>query len=246
MNPTNSNVRNAARLVYKALHTTLSPVNDLEYRELLATYRADPTFAAQVRDVAAGMELSILDVSERGLIVVPTSQDSRFAIRMTDIRTGMGVEQKAALLLAHVAVAAAFFPTTDGLDDDNYTPPPASVAACRDALHALARRLKESSDLPPDIPLELAPGWEVVASMPVIVPASQRASVNSVVGVIKLALSHMQQNGLVRLDRDAVDDAAMTYTSTHRLRVQLREVALRRLYELAQKAISAAGAVERV
>ncbi len=53
----------------------------------------------------------------------------------------MTPDQKAALVLAHIAIAAAFFPTTDGLDDDNYSPPPASVATCRDTLYALARRL---------------------------------------------------------------------------------------------------------
>lgn len=46
----------------------------------------------------------------------------------------------------------------------------------------------------------------------------------------------MAQSGLVRLDRDAEDETAATYTPTFRLRVQLRELALRRLYEMAQLA----------
>lgn len=238
MTTNHSSTRNAARLAYKALHTTLSPVNDAEYRELLARYRADPAFAAQVQDVASGMELTILDVSERGIIIAPSTRESRFAVRMTDIRSGMAADQKAVLVLAHVAIAAVFFPTTDGLDDDNYTPPPASVANCRDALYALAHRLRGASPTPADIPAELAPGWEAIAAMPVMVPASQRASVTSVVGMVKLTLTHLQQNGLVRLDRDSEDETATTYTATHRLRIQLREVALRRLYELAQLAVT--------
>ncbi|WP_321912302.1 hypothetical protein [Burkholderia cepacia] len=234
-----STVCNAARLIYKALHTSLSPINDAEYRGLLALYRADPTFYQHVLDIASGMELRILDASEqRGLIVVPASRESKFAIRLTDIRSGMGVEQKASLVLAHIAVAAVFYPTTDGLDDDNYSAPPASVGMCRDALYALSRRLKETSDLPADIPPELAPGWESISAMPVAIPAGQRASAASVVGVIKLALNQMAQNGLVRLDRDAEEDAAVTYTPTHRLRVQLRELALRRLYEMAQLTVT--------
>jgi hypothetical protein len=238
MTTTQFTVRSAARLVYKALHTSLATANDGEYRDLLALYRAEPLFSAQVQDVADGMELSILDASERGLIVVPKSRDSRFAVRMVDLRGGMSPDQKAALLLAHVAVIAVFFTTTDGLDDDTYTPPPASVANCRDALHALARRLKESSTLPPDIPPELAPGWEALAALPVIVPASQRAAPNSLVGVVKLAFSHMQQNGLVRIDRDSDDETAVTYTALHRLRIQVRELTLRRLYELAQTVVA--------
>lgn len=234
-----STARNAARLVYKALHFTLAPGNDQEYRELLALYRADAAFAAVVQDVAAGLELAILDVSERGLIVVPTSRESRFAVRMSDLRTGMSPDQKAALLLAHVAIAAVFFPTTDGLDDDTVPPPPASVANFRDTLHALARRLKESSDLPSDIPPELAPGWEVLAALPVMVPASQRAAPNSLVGLVKLALTHMQANNLVRLDRETDDEVEVTYTATHRLRVQTRELALRRLFEMSQASVGA-------
>lgn len=229
-------VRHAARLVYKALHTSLSPVNDPEYRELLGQYRASPAFSSQVQDVATGLELLVLDVSERGLIVAPSSRESRFALRMSDIRAGLDAAQKASLLLAHVAIAAVFFPTTDGLDDDNYTPPPSSVSNCRDTLYALARRLKESSSLSAEIPPELAPGWEAVSAMPLVLPAGQRASPNSLVGIVKLALGHMQTNGLVRLDRAADDDASTTYTPTHRLRVQLRELTLRRLFDIGQEA----------
>jgi hypothetical protein len=239
MNTPEPSVRNASRLTYKALHATLSPVNDAEYRELLALYRADPSFYRHVQDVATGMELSILDVTEqRGLIVVPASRESKFAMRLSDIRQVLTVEQKAALVLAHVAIAAAFFPTTDGLDDDTYTPPPTSIGACRDTLYALARRLKEASDLPTDIPSELAPGWDFICSLPVAIPSGQRASTASVVGILKIALNQMTQSGLARLEREADEEAAVTYTPTRRLRVQLRELALRRLYEMAQLAVT--------
>lgn len=228
----------AGRLLYKALHTTLSPLNDSEYRELLALYRADQTFAGDVQNIAEGMELAILDVSERGLVVVPASRESRFALKMSDIRTGLDAKQKAALLMAHVAVAATFFPTTDGLDDDNFVPPPSSVADFRDTLHALAKNLQATAGTLPDIPAELAPGWDYIASLAVVVPASQRASINSVVGFIKLALKHMREGGLVRLDRETEDEDNETYTPTMRLRVQLRELALRRLFDIAQSAAS--------
>ncbi|WP_198030905.1 hypothetical protein [Cupriavidus sp. amp6] len=67
-------VRNAAKLVYKALHTNLSPANDAQYRELLDLYRADAKFATDVRDIAEGMELSVLDFSERGLVQHPVNR----------------------------------------------------------------------------------------------------------------------------------------------------------------------------
>lgn len=235
-------VRNAARLVYKALHTTLSPVNDAQYRELLDLYRAESKFAADVQEIAAGMELSILDFSERGLIIVPTSRESRFAVRIADIRTNLKAEQKAGLVLAHIAIASVFFPTTDGLEDDNYIPPPASVAQFRDSLHALSRRLKDAGDNLQDVPPELAPGWDLICAMPSTVPSSQRAAPTSVTGLIGLALTHMVSGGLARLDRDATDEALVTYTATHRLRIQLRELTLRRLFELAQIGATPIGA----
>lgn len=240
MNPIQPTVRNAARLTYKALHATLSPVNDPEYRELLALYRADTAFQTQVQDVVTGLELLVLEASDRGLIVVPSSRDSKFAVRMQDIRLQMTVEQRAALVLAHVAIAAVFFPTTAGLEDDNSTPPPASVAQCRDALHALARRMKDAdADTTDMLRPELTPGWELVTAMPVVLPGAQRASPNSVVGLVKMAFSNMQQSGLVRLDQDSEEDSSQTYTPTYRLRVQLRELAMRRLFDLAQTVVQA-------
>jgi hypothetical protein len=231
-----SSIREAARLVYKALHTTLVAENDIEYRELLALYRADPEFVKMVDAIAEGLELRVSDFTERGLVVVPSSRDSRFAFRLQDIRTGMPPEQKAALLLAHVAIASVFFPTTEGLEDDGYVPRPASVAHFRDALYGLARRLKETEGGGTEMPDELARGWDYITSLPVAVPAAQRAAANSVVGFVRFALTYMTQNGLVLVNRDTGDDTA-TYTPRHRLRVQLRELALRRLFEIAQRAV---------
>jgi hypothetical protein len=228
--------KRAARLVYKALHTTLVAENDLEYRELLALYRADPDFANVVGEIAEGLELRVSDFTERGLVVVPASRESRFAFRLTDIRTGMPAEQKAALLLAHVAIASVFFPTTEGLEDEGYAPRPASVAQFRDALYGLARRLRETEGGGAEMAQELAPGWEYITSLPVAVPSAQRAAFNSVVGFVRLAVGNMTQSGLLRLDRDTGDDAAL-YTPRYRLRVQLRDLALRRLFEIAQRAV---------
>lgn len=239
MTPFQTPVQQASRLIYKSLHTTLSPANDVEYRQLLAIYRADPAFADMTQDVAIGLELKILDVSERGLIVVPVSRDSKFAVRTADIRANLSAEQKAALVLVHVGIAASFYPTTDGLDDDGYIPMPSSIAQFRDAIYSLARHLKQASEDPEDVPLELAPGWELISALPLTLPASQRASTSSLVGLIKLTLTHMTQNGLTRLDRDSTDEIAATYTPTHRLRIQLREITLYRLFELAQNQVVA-------
>lgn len=241
MNAPQTNVRGAGRLLYKALQTSLVPANDLEYRDLLAHYRADPGFAHQVAEMAQGMELSILDVSERGLIVVPSSRESKFAMRLADIRTGLEPQQKAAVVLAHVAIAATFFPHTSGLEDDNYIPAPASVANFRESLHGLARRMETAAATGEelvDIPPEMEPGWRCITALMVSVPQASRASLSSVVGIIRLVLNSMRLGGLVRIDRDAEDDDNETYTPTQRMRVQLRGLALRRVFEMAQSVVA--------
>lgn len=100
----------ATRLVYKALQLGLSPAADTDYRVLLGRYRADSAFAGAVQDAAAGLELMVLDVSERGLILAPSSRESRFAMRLADIRQNLTPEQRVSLVLAHLAVCAVFLP----------------------------------------------------------------------------------------------------------------------------------------
>lgn len=236
MTAPNSTARNAARLVYKAIQPALSPVNDTEYRELLDLYRAEPTFQAMVVEVADGLELAVLDFSERGLVAAPASRESKFAMRITDLRGSLKPAAKAGLVLAHVAIAAVFYPTTSGLEDDRFVPTPASVAQFRDTLLALAQRLKDSAENHDtgDVPVELAPGWELICALPLVLRDAQRASPNSVTGLIGLALSNLVTGGLLRIDRDATDEDQVTYTPTHRLQVQLRELTLRTLFQIAQ------------
>ncbi|MEG1833725.1 MAG: hypothetical protein RR240_10360 [Burkholderiaceae bacterium] len=228
-------VRQAARLVYKSLKPNHVPANDLEYRELLALHRADPSFRELVTDVAEGLELIVLDVSDsRGMVMAPSSRQSHFALRLSNLRSVLSSEQKAALLLAHLAIAAVFFPTTEGLEDDQYTPPPASVGQFRDTLLTLARRLNQ-------VPLEATelgeaaqPACHSLLLLPVSKPGEVRASMSSVLGIVRSALAHMTDGGLVRIEREGADDRA-TYTPRHPLRVQLRELGLRRSFELAQQ-----------
>lgn len=227
-------VRNASRLVYKSLNAALTPVNDLSYRELLAHYRADPAFADQVHAISEGMELVVLDVSERGLVVAPTTKDSKFALKMSDIRSVLNADQKAAMVLAHIAIAATFFPTMDGLEDDGVSPPPAALANFRDVLVTLARRLKEVGESEVDLPFTLEPGWELICSLPLTTPSVKRAGVNTIVGLIAISLAQMVTGGLVRVVRASDDESLVTYTPTNRFRVQLRELTMRRLFELAQ------------
>jgi hypothetical protein len=228
--------REATRLLYKALHLWLSPVNDAEYRELLGKYRADGYFSAAVQEAAAGLELVILDVSERGLIVAPANRESRFSLRLKDLRQNLSGEQKIALVIAHLAISAVFFPTTERLEEDSKIPLPATVSRCRDTLLSLVHRLADEEEQNESV-AELLPGWELLRRLPPVTPKAERASTSSVEGFVKLALKQMAEYGLVRLERESEDEAQTLYTATYRLRVHLRELTLPHLFELARRSI---------
>lgn len=220
----------AARLVYKSIGAGASPYRDEEYRALLNRVRAEPAFMVEVEGTASAMELVVLDISERGMILAPSSRESRFALRVADFRKQWTPEQKTALAIAHLAIAAVFFPTTDWLDDDSRNPLPATVPRFRDTLVTLAARL---ADAPPDFEDDrhegLRPGWTYIKQLPAVWPGGERATLKSVDGVIRLALGLMVDYGLVRVARERDEDRA-TYTARYRLRVHLRELTLPGLF----------------
>ncbi|MEH6413828.1 hypothetical protein [Pseudomonas sp. CGJS7] len=237
--------REATRLLYKALNLTSSPSTDLEYRDLLHKFRADPAFSLAVREAAIGLELHILDVSERGLILAPSSKESRFSLRMTDLRGQFSAEQKVALAMAHLAIAAVFFPTTDRLDDDAKAPLPATLARFRDTLLGIVNRLSDTQDPDEaaDISEELVPGWQYLRRLPAVNPKAERASASSVDGFVRIAVNRMVEYGLLRMVREGEDEALSLFTATHRLRVHLRELTLPRLFHVTRDAANAAGAI---
>ncbi len=227
----------ATRLLYKALHLALAPSSDSQYRELLAQYRADGAFAQAVQDAAQGLELVILDVSERGLIIAPKNRESRFSLRLADLRQQLKPEQKIALVLAHLAISAVFFPNTEQLEDDAKTPLPATMARCRDTLMILVSRLA-NTPAPSDTGEELQIGWMLLKRLPTVNPKGERAGINSIESFIKLALKQMQEYGLVRIARESEDEAQSLYTATHRLRIHLRELTLPHLFELTRSTVA--------
>jgi hypothetical protein len=235
----NYSIKEAARLVSKALQASLNPSNDLEYRDLLATYRSEPQFRNWVSEITTGLDLTVLDVSERGLFIAPSGPASRFAYRLGDFRSSMNEGEKSALVLAHIAIASVFFPTTDSIDNDDHLVNPASVAQLRDALlnmaASLGARADEHSEQSIDLEM-IQPGWHLIKGLPVSLPKAQKASTSSVVGLIKIALNNLKEAGMVRLHLEAQEETMETYTPTHRYRVQLRELTLRKLLEIAREA----------
>lgn len=229
----------AARLLYRALNLSTTPANDVEYRELLARYRASPEMQKTLAEIADGMELMVLDVSERGLIIAPTGKESRFSIRLGDLRKNLSADQRVALVLSFLAICAVFFPTTALIEDDSRFPMPATVAMFRDTLISLTERMNtlESSD---DYSREeLRPGWSYIHSLPPSIPQSERASPSSIEGLVRMALNYLSDYGLVNSVGSQNEGETLEFTATHRFRIQLRERTLPRLFDYVRSSVKA-------
>jgi hypothetical protein len=133
--------------VYKGLAIGQTPASDREYGELVRKYLADPAFRELVHEVADAMELVLLESvsEERGLLLAPASQESRFAWRLMDIRqNSMEEHEKAMLLLAHLAIVASFFPTAESLEEANTLYYPVKFASVRDRVLGMASRFAKA------------------------------------------------------------------------------------------------------
>ena len=229
----------ASRLLYKALQINLSPANDAEYRELLARYRSNPVLKQVLAEVAEGMQLQVLDVSERGLIVAPTGKESRFSLRMSDLRKQpMSEEQKVATALCILAISAVFYPTQELLDDESRFPIPARVPKFRDSLLVLAERMKEQDGDDDLVIEEMRPGWGYILQIAPMQPERPN-SISSVDGLIRMVLRQMKESGLVTATRGDDDDDSRDFTPTHRLRINLRERTLPRLFDYIRGQVNA-------
>jgi hypothetical protein len=229
----------ASRLLYKALQINLSPANDAEYRELLARYRSNPVLKQVLAEVAKGMQLQVLDVSERGLIVAPTGKESRFSLRMSDLRKQpMSEEQKVATALCMLAISAVFYPTQELLDDESRFPIPARVPKFRDSLLVLAERMKEQDGDDNLVIEEMRPGWGYILQIAPMQPERPN-SISSVDGLIRMVLRQMKESGLVTATRGDDDDDSRDFTPTHRLRINLRERTLPRLFDYIRGQVNA-------
>lgn len=233
----------AGRLLTKALQPGLAPLNDKEYRDLLNAYEADGAFREVFDSVAKGMDLTPVSVDYRGAVLVPSSGDSLFALRLSDLRAnGLKMEQKALMVLVHLTIAALFFPTAEKLFDDGYDAPPVSerltAIHLRDMASAVATRNAESVG---DLPRELEPAWRLVAAMPDTLPDKKNQSLSTLEGTVAAVFKQLRDAGLVRLD---AEEESPRYTVTWRYIAQLRENTVENLLKAVSHLINttAAGA----
>ncbi|HWS39255.1 MAG TPA: hypothetical protein VN408_41735 [Actinoplanes sp.] len=219
----------AARLIGFGLRPRLVPARDDTYRGLIRRARADDEFAAVVQAVAAGLDLVVMEISERAGIVVASTEESVFAIRAGDYWRRAGGDGKASErvlhALAHLGAATMAFPRPADLANETYLGR-ITVDGVEAFVREAAGRLAETAAGNDDADLAAGePGLE--ASWRVYSRRAQTGSTgdgrrlsSSTTGIVGRALTFLSEQGL--LTRTG-DERHGTYRTTPRYRTQVRE-----------------------
>jgi hypothetical protein len=234
-----SAVVDASRLVGFALRPKHRPARDETYANLARRYRDDDGFAELVRAVCLGLDLVVLDVDDRHGLIVASTEESVFAVRMTDYARRTGGEGKAAErvlhALAHLGAATLAYPRPADLANPAYVgrvTVNGVEAFVREACRRLgdaAAEAGEAVDPSADAP-NLEAAWRVYQRR-AATPGSgdgRRVS-SSTIGMVSKALIFLAEQGM--LTRRSDDDGG-TYATTSRYRVQVGEAGSRMFAEL--------------
>lgn len=227
----------ASLLVNKGLQSRLTPVNDKDYRSILALYEATPILRALVQDVAAGLGLTVLSVGRDGAFFAPDGPDSLFAFRLGDMPGLANQESRALAVLIHVTVGALFYPTAEKLNDETYNAPPISESMAISSLKSICAEMAEREDRSQleGIPKELEPGWQSVLVKPESRPDQQRRSSHTLEGLVSTVFRQLREKGL--LNQLPGPGEAM-YTANRRYTVQLREVLVEKIFAIGREVVS--------
>jgi hypothetical protein len=144
-------VWHAGRLIQWGLRPLARPAQETEYSALVERYFDDAAFRVTVRDLADGLGLYVLDVSEHGMVLAP-HEESIFALKPADFRSGSSkVDDRLLDGLAQVAIAATVFPRARDLDEDpDIVRAPVTVDEVETKLRQLCERLSEDARGAPD------------------------------------------------------------------------------------------------
>ena len=225
-------VTSASRLLAFGWRPRLTPTRDDDYRMLLRQYQADPAMQEALFAVAAGLGVTVLEVSERAGVVLGGNEDSVFAVRMTEYARRTGSEQRAAdrVLhgMVHLGAAAMAFPRPADLADDTYVGR-VSVERVDAFIREAARRLEEKAKAadeetdPPAYRPMLEAAWRAYSRRNATGNTKDgRRLAASTQGMVAKALAYLAEQGFLTKQSD---EEGGTYRTTPRYQVQVRELA---------------------
>lgn len=243
MTATRDPVWHAGRLVQWGLRPLARPVQEAEYRELVERYFDDGAFRATVRELADGLGLHVLDVSEHGIVLAPQA-DSTFALRPADFRSGSSkVDDRLLDGLAQIAIAATVFPRARDLDEDpDIVRSPVTVDEVEAQLRQLCERFSEEARGAPDPNADderrgLVEAWRVyMQRLETMETRDSRKAMRATRRIIEYALDRLREFGCFTQVRQG---AEIAWQPTRRYQVMVQQLAGTTLFQLVREALDA-------
>jgi hypothetical protein len=232
----------AGRLIQWGLRPLARPAQESEYQELVDRYFDDTAFRTTVRQLADGLGLQLLDVSEHGTVLAPLD-DSIFAFRPSDFRpTSARADDRLLDGLVQMAVAATVFPRARDLDDDpDIVRPPVTVDEVEALLRQLCDRLSDEARGAPDPAASderrgLIEAWRVyMRRLDTMETRDARKAVRSTRRVIEYSLDRLREFGCFTQVRLGIGE--LGWQPTRRYQVIVRQLASTALYQLVREAL---------
>ncbi len=238
----------AGRLLQWGLQPRVRPVQSSEYADLVQDYIQRSAFRDVVEEMADGLGLYLLDVSEHGIVLSPR-EDSVFLLRSADFRPGSTrAEDRLLDGLVQVTIAATVFPRARDLEDDVDRPrPPLTVDEVEEQLRTLCARFAEQSRNAPDPRLDdeetgLYEAWRVYDKRYAVKETrDERQARSSTRRIIEYGLERLREFGCFVETQLATKQA---WQPTRRYNVLVQELAASRLFEEVHKILEGANFTE--
>lgn len=236
-------VWHAGRLVQWGLRPLARPAQEAEYRELVELYFDDGAFRTIVRELADGLGLHVLDVSEHGVVLAPMD-DSAFALKPADFRSGSSkVDDRLLDGLAQIAISATVFPRARDLDEDpDIVHAPVTVDEVETQLRQLCERLSEEARGAPDPNADdehrgLTEAWRVyMQRLDSMETRDSRKAMRATRRIIEYALDRLREFGCFTEVRQGSETA---WQPTRRYQVMVQQLASTTVFRLVREALDA-------
>jgi hypothetical protein len=224
------------------LRSLARPAQEAEYRELVERYFDDSVFRTTVRELADGLGLHVLDVSEHGVVLAP-QEESIFALKPADFRPGGSrVDDRLLDGLAQVAIAATVFPRARDLDEDpDMVRAPVTVDEVEAQLRLLCERLSEEAKTRPDPSASdenrgLIEAWRVyLQRLDSLETRDARKAMRATRRIIEYSLDRLREFGCFTQVGQGADQA---WQPTRRYNVLVQQLAGTALFQIVRDALN--------
>lgn len=193
--------RTASRLLFWALKPKQRPSGNREYADLVRQYQESALVQEALEVLVAEQSMVLLDVDAADGVMLAADRQSPYAFTVADMRSRAGNKVAAVLATVMAAIAAAFFPTSDSIEDDENPLPTQRPSEILDVLLGAIEekeRLAKAGELPDDVNHI----WRELARMPAEAERREdakrdRPNLSSLEGTIFALLKHMSDNDLI-------------------------------------------------